>query len=118
MMPPTAQGVVMIWAAAVLGFLLAFPAGARTLYQWVQLGPDGASARAITDDATCPTVTVDGADLPMAVRSDPSQPFKGATAELPKATFPVRACQATIPPTAIAATLDGVPLPLPKPNPS
>src|SRR5262249_37454942 len=55
--------------------------------------------------------------LPMATRSDGSQSYRGATAELPKASFPVRGCEAAIPPTAIAATIDGVGLPLPRANP-
>src|ERR1051326_7990108 len=104
----------------VLIFLLATPgaASARTLHQWVQLGPNGAGARAITDGTDCPTLTVDGPDRPMAPRSDASQELHGSSAALPKASFPVRGCEATIEATAVAASIAGVALPLPKPNPA
>src|SRR5215469_3363752 len=72
--------------AVVLG--LPHQGTAKTLYRWVQLGPDGPSARAITDDGSCPTLMVDGMALPMTTRSDPKQ----ALANVPPAQFAVRSC--------------------------
>jgi Calcineurin-like phosphoesterase len=111
--------LILGFAFRALLVLLASSGGAhaRTLYQWVQLGPGGASARAITDDDTCPTVTVDGADRPMATRSDPGQTFRGSPGALPVATFTARGCEITIEATAVAASIGDVALPLPRPNP-
>ena len=107
-------GWLLTIAAAIL-FALARPdcVEAKTLHQWVQLGPDGASARAITDDAACPTLVVDGTSLPMATRADPKQVFKN----VPAAVFAVRSCERVVPAGAIAATIDGAALPLPRANP-
>jgi hypothetical protein len=100
-------------AAALSAFALLPPAEARILSQWVELGPDGASSvRAITEDA-CPTVTFDGRNVPMSVRSEPGRTF----GSVKPAQFPVRGCEAMVPPDAIAAVLDGKPLPLPRGNP-
>jgi hypothetical protein len=86
---------------------------AKIRAQWVQIGPDGtASARAITDDA-CPSIIFDGVPVPMRVRSDPGQPF----ANVKPAEFPVRGCEATVPPGTQVAMLDGRPIPVPKANP-
>jgi hypothetical protein len=104
-------------AATALAFLAVIlplaDAEAKVLAQWVQLGPDGtSSARAITDEA-CPAVTFDGTSVAMAVRSEPGPKFAGVK----PAEFPVRACEAAIPPGTRVATLDGKPLPPPTPNP-
>jgi hypothetical protein len=88
-------------------------AEATTLAAWVQLvGPDGAaSIRAITDEATCPDLSVDDKAVPMQVRAEPGPLFADA-ASLPPADFPVRVCEArTQPKTKIV--LDGKGLPLP-----
>ncbi|HEX4407798.1 MAG TPA: metallophosphoesterase [Xanthobacteraceae bacterium] len=88
-------------------------AQSKILAQWVQLGPDSAvSARAVTDDA-CPSITFDGVAVAMKIRSDPKQSFTGAK----PGQFPVRGCEAAVPPGTIAAVLGGKPLPLPRPNP-
>jgi hypothetical protein len=47
------------------------------------------------------------------VRSAPGQSLAGVK----PAQFPVRGCELAVPPGAIAAVLDGKPLPLPRPNP-
>jgi len=100
-------------AAALLGFAALPQAQARILSQWVQLGPDGsASVRAITEDA-CPTVSFDGRGVPMSVRAEPDRSF----GNVKLAQFPVRSCEAMVPPNAVAAMLDGKPLPLPRGNP-
>ena len=89
-------------------------AQAKTLAQWVELGPDGsASARAITDDAACPAVLFDGEAAPMATRSEPGQKF----GNVKPASFPVRGCEVAVPAGAVSGLLDGKPLPLPRPNP-
>jgi hypothetical protein len=100
--------------AVAIAALLGLPsAQARILSQWVQLGPDGTSSvRAITEDA-CPTVLFDGRAVPMSVRSEPGRTF----GNVKPAQFAVRSCEAMVPPDAIAATLDGKPLPLPRGNP-
>jgi hypothetical protein len=102
-------------SAAVALAALALPhAEARIFAQWVQLGPDGtSSARAITDEASCPSVTFDGTSVAMTVRSAPEQTF----GNVKEAKFPVRGCEAAVPPGTREATLDGKSLPLPKPNP-
>jgi len=99
--------------AATVGFPVA-GAEASILAQWVQLGPDGAaSARAITDEAACPTVTFDGAAAIMTTRSAPEQ----VLGKVKQASFLVRGCEADIPSGTRAALLDGKPLPVPKPDP-
>jgi hypothetical protein len=104
---------------ALLGLaamLLAVPADAAVLAQWVELGPDtSASVRAITDaDTACPLVQFDGKPVPMGVRAEPDA--KLAEIKTPS-RFPVRSCEAAIPPGTQAAAIDGKPLPLPRPDP-
>jgi predicted phosphodiesterase len=100
-------------AIAVWGLLAIGSAQARVLSQWVELGPDGSSSvRVIADDA-CPSVLFDGAPTPMAVRSEPDRTF----ANVKPAVFPVWGCEVAVPPGAIAAVVDGKPLPLARPNP-
>ena len=54
---------------------------------WVELGPGGgAQVRAITEGAACPSLTVDGAALPMQVR-----------AAADGGDFPVITCEASMP---------------------
>jgi len=90
------------------------PVQAKVLSQWVELGPDGSSsARAIIDDASCPSVIFDGTTVPMTTRSDPSARF----GNVKPTQFAVRSCEAAVPPAAVAATLNGKPLPLPRANP-
>src|SRR5271163_4964195 len=103
-------------AAVAVGLVCAAlqQAEAKILSQWVQLGPDGSSSvRAITEDA-CPSVLFDGTAVPMSVRAEPAQSFGGVK---PAQQFQVRSCEVVVPAGAIAATLDGKPLPLPRPNP-
>jgi hypothetical protein len=89
-------------------------AQAEILAQWVELGPDGSSsARAITDDAACPSVVFDGVAAPMTTRSEPEQKFDNVK----QASFHVRGCEVAVPAGAVGGLLDGKPLPLPRPNP-
>ncbi|MEA2968860.1 MAG: hypothetical protein QOE78_2121, partial [Alphaproteobacteria bacterium] len=71
---------------------------------YVVLGPQGAVARAVLAQASsCPDITIDGAQQPMSVRA------------LPDATFPVLICERTIPAGATSASLENLPLPVPRP---
>ena len=104
---------IVLASFAIFGSAHVQPAAAEVLAQWVQLGPDGtASVRAITD-ASCPAVIFDGAATMMSVRSEPTQMIDNVK----PAQFPVRACETAVPQGAVAATLNGRPLPLPRPNP-
>jgi hypothetical protein len=100
--------------AVNLAVLVPAPAAqARIFAQWVELGPDGTSSvRAITDDQ-CPQVIFDGIPTPMTVRAGPEQRIENVK----PAAFPVRSCESPVPQGAVAATLDGRVLPLPRPNP-
>jgi len=98
---------------ALAALLLTPAAQARVFAQWVELGPDGASSvRAITNDV-CPQVVFDGIPAPMTVRAEPGQKLENVK----PAAFPVRSCEVAAPQGAVAATLDGRVLPLPRPNP-
>ena len=98
---------------AVWGLIAASVSEAKVLAQWVQLGADGAaSVRAVTD-GTCPKILFDGVATPMAVRARPDAKF----GNVKPAVFPVTGCEAEIPRGAIAGTLDGKALPLPRPDP-
>jgi len=96
-----------LWALAVLATLGGAgcsDAPGEGAYVWLQLGPDGArSARVITHDATCPVLEVDGRAVAMQVRAAPEPP-----------SFPVLACEATIPAGAAQAAVGGARLPLPR----
>jgi hypothetical protein len=70
---------------------------------YVVLGPRGPVARAVLAQASaCPTITIDGAQQPMNVRA------------LPDATFPVLVCERPIPAGVTSASVENLPLPLPK----
>jgi hypothetical protein len=115
--PPAIRAGFIFAASLATVSALAFgslaAAEARIFAQWVQLGPDGASSvRAITDDV-CPQVVFDGVAAPMRVRAEPDSRIENVK----PAVFPVRGCELPVPPGAVAATLDGKVLPLPRPNP-
>jgi hypothetical protein len=106
------HGAAFASFAILCGVLLEY-ADAGILAQWVQVGPDETSTvRAIVDDS-CPVAMFDGAPMQMSVRSEPDQ----KVGNVKPALFPVRACEAAVPSGTIAATLDGKPLPLARPNP-
>lgn len=70
---------------------------------WVQFGPGGAAElRAVADGASCPDVTIEGADYPMAVRAAPD------------ANFPQTVCAITLPTGAKQAVFQGEAVPLPR----
>jgi uncharacterized protein (TIGR03437 family) len=76
---------------------------APLLAKWVQLGPNGAIARAIISQPTCPSISIDGKSQTMQLRSQPSLPF-----------YPVTSCEIALPAATTFATLDEEALPLPK----
>jgi hypothetical protein len=92
--------LVALWPPA----LLALGQGNPTA--WVELGPDGASiARLITPEAVCPSITFPTGSFPMQSRGQPAQ------------DYPLLVCEAGIPAGVTSASIDGLPLPVPSPNP-
>jgi len=86
---------------------------------WIELGPDGvAIARAITSDAACPSITIDGAAQPMNVRVGPAtvplRPTIGAPAASKAAAFPITVCERNVPAGVAKANIGMRALPLPK----
>jgi hypothetical protein len=80
-------------------------AGQGVLYTWVEIGPAGrAFARAITVAPQCPAISIDGVSRPMASRAAPDQ------------AFPVAVCEARVE-GAVQAAIEGIDLPLPRPDP-
>jgi hypothetical protein len=99
--------VAATWAALVL--VVAFAGGcgdapgSSTQHAWLELGPDGERiVRAITSEASCPTLEVDGRQVAMQVRAAPSPP-----------AFPVLTCESVIAADATDAAVGGAALPLP-----
>jgi hypothetical protein len=90
---------VRLVVAAIVLLLAALPAQARILAQYTVLGPGGAVARAVTDDASCPAIAVGAASQPMQVRSAAD------------ALFPL-ICETALPAGAIAARIGDTPLPV------
>ncbi|WP_448956097.1 metallophosphoesterase family protein [Labrys neptuniae] len=93
-------------AALVAFWALCSPALAADQFQWVQYGPEGLEARAITEKAACPGGLIDGHQTEMAVRSTPGQ------------DYPILVCSMPIPAGAKDVRVDGVPVPLPKAQPN
>lgn len=97
-----------LFAAFLLGafaFGEATHAAGTADFAFTILGPDGAVARVITADATCPQITIDGNVGAMSVRAAPD------------ADFPVTVCAAAIPLTAKSVSVNGQALKLPKAQP-
>lgn len=95
---------------------------AHVKYAWVELGAGGTPiARAVTDAAGCPSVTVDGAATRMTVRAAAGTAALRATASSPAdskpASFPLTTCEAALPSGARVARVGATPLPLPKAAP-
>ena len=74
-------------------------------HRWLQYVPGGLEARAVTHDAACPPASIDGVAKTMRVRAKPG------------ADYPVLVCALRVPAGAKSARIDGVALPLPKPDP-
>jgi hypothetical protein len=91
------SAAVALWVAAA-----GSPAGAAIESAYVVLGEGGiGTARVITTDSQCPTITVDGRRSTMSLRAAASG-----------AEFPVTVCEAVLPPTASTAAVEGTRLPL------
>jgi hypothetical protein len=86
--------------------VLAGHADAADKYRWVQYGPNGLEARAITQETSCPPGSIDGQPTQMAVRSTPGT------------NYPITVCTMSIARDAKDVRVDGVPLPLPPPMPN
>jgi hypothetical protein len=98
------------------------PDAGATLHAFVVLGAEGrAVARAITAQAACPAIDVDGNVQPMAVRAAaatmPLRPTVSAAADSKPSAFPVLACEFVLPDGARSAAVGGRALPLPRARP-
>ncbi|MBK8047109.1 MAG: metallophosphoesterase [Anaerolineales bacterium] len=99
-------GLLLCAVAAVIGGAGTARAEDELPLAYTLLGPAGVVARVITDQDTCPMLTVDGQPLAMAVRAQPSD------------AFPVLVCDATVPAAAQVLSLEGNRLPLPVMEPA
>ncbi|WP_228894004.1 metallophosphoesterase family protein [Pseudoduganella aquatica] len=96
---------------------------------YVLMGDGGAVARVVLDAPACPALVVDGASRPMALRAAPATlPLRANSAkeDAQPSAFPLRVCEAALPPGAATAsvTSGGAPapaysvsLPLPRDQP-
>ncbi len=94
---------------------------APPLSDYVLLGPNGQRiVRAITAEAACPSLSVDGASAPMTLRAGPGvlplRPTASAPEESKPSAFPVTVCETVLPADARGAVLAGRVLPLPAPG--
>ena len=74
------------------------PARAGDSYRWLQATAEGWQARAITQNASCPTAEIDGRAVLMTPRAQPGD------------GFPVTICAVNIPKGAKSVAIDGAPL--------
>jgi Calcineurin-like phosphoesterase len=86
---------------------------------FVVIGPNASTlARVITTDASCPPLSVDGANVIMTVRAVPEtirlRPTRSAPADSKPSAFPVLTCDGVIPSGALRASAGGHTLPLPR----
>jgi hypothetical protein len=96
---------------------------ARLDAAFIVLGENGAAwARAITPDAQCPLITVDGTRQPMRVRvtagTEPLRPTASDSSLSKPSAFPVTTCEFRLPMGASRATIGNRPLVLPKETPT
>lgn len=75
-------------------------------HAWVEMGPQGAIVRVISEGNDCPNVVLDGTTK--ATLSRVTTKIEG---------FPVKVCELTVPPSTRSITVNGQALPVPKPNP-
>ncbi|MGA7594801.1 MAG: metallophosphoesterase [Gallionella sp.] len=92
---------------------------AGVLSTYVVLGENGtAIARAVTTDAQCPMIRIDGMKVQMNLRAapaiEPLRPTRSAPADSKPSVFPVRTCEKSIPADTVQATIGELSLPLPK----
>jgi hypothetical protein len=98
----TTLRVALLFCAALQ--MLATAAAAET-YHWLQYAPGGLEARAVTDQAVCPSAEIDGVQKTMTVRAAPGE------------AYPVTACALPVPAETRSAAIAGVPLALPAHEP-
>jgi len=103
------RGLVNLVVLAVLNLAhaSASPIGASPPIVWTELGPSGVIARAITNEAACPAVRLDGHAEPMRERARPTPP-----------DFPVLVCEADVPGWTRSAFIGRQRLPLLKRHPT
>lgn len=107
-------------AVALLGCATTSPhQTAGVISAYVVLGENGmAIARAVTTDAQCPMISIDGSkvrmDLRAAPATEPLRPTRSAPADSKPSDFPVRTCELAIPPGTSHAKIGEFSLPLPK----
>jgi hypothetical protein len=98
-----ALAAILLVLALVISIAQSAPASAQgAAFVFTVLGPSGPVARAITSEAACPQITIDGQASEMQLRAGPD------------ANFPVRVCDAAIPPNAQGASIGGEALKLPR----
>ena len=95
---------LLILGLSVIGLAAVCPpVQAEVLAHWVAIGPEGrVEARAVTDEAVCPALTIDGSAVLMELRAEPN------------VAHAVRVCSLAIPAGAVAVQLAGHSFPLPK----
>jgi hypothetical protein len=85
-----------------------YRANAQTLFQWVQVGPEGTSVVRVVTDNACPKVRFDSGKKATNVRSEINQKLGGVD----PAPFPVRVCEVSVPAGSITGTLEEKVLPI------
>ncbi len=108
--------------ALFAGLIAAGPSAAEGAYlrAYMLLGPDGARiARAVTSDARCPTMLVDGQARSMSVRAPIETVAQRPTASDPALSkpsiFAVTTCEGLVSANTLSVSVGGQPLPLPPP---
>jgi hypothetical protein len=99
---PAARSCVALCCASIA---LVSSSASAELYRWVQYGPDGLEARAVTDAATCPPAQLDGAPVTMAIRAAANE------------SFPVTACALPMPAGTRSVSIAESPLAVPPAEP-
>jgi hypothetical protein len=113
--------VLLSSSAVVVGCSAFGPSAANTPLHdsmFVVMGENGTPvARLLTTAASCPKITIDGADFTMDVRVRPQTLPLRATRSAPEdskpSAFPLLTCEKYIPPRAGKISIDGKALPLP-----
>ncbi len=116
-MTPRWRACVPPLVAAMLAALASASAAHASDTAYVLVGPNGRQiARAITDQASCPVLHIDGKRLAMRVRAAPQTVPQRLTASSPElskpSSFPKLVCEANLPPGARRLRLGDRALPL------
>lgn len=92
----------VFWAS----FALFASAASGETYRWVQYGPDGLEARAITGQSACPPAQIDGSPARMTRRAAPGE------------QYPITVCALAIPNGSKSVTIADMPVAIPISKPS